>query len=82
MPSTQRKSNFYDSEAGAEAKQVLRSMVSDKAFNTEASYSANSDLYPKHSMSFEEKHMAYLNAHPATDSRHYLANLRLMTRVR
>ena len=81
--STKKKSiNFFESEEGQEVERTLISMALDKAYNTEASYSANIETYPNHQIPFVDKHMNYLRAHPATDPTQYLSNLRLMTRIR
>jgi hypothetical protein len=80
--STTKKVNFLESEEAVEIKHTLESMVSDRTYNTESSYSANSGLYPDNLKPFVEKHMDYLSTHPAIDPDHYIANLRLMTRIR
>ena len=82
MPTLKRKVNFFESEEGIEIKETLQRMAADLAFNTESSYSANSTLHPDNQISFVEKHMTYLNIHPAINPREYLSNLRLMTRLR
>lgn len=79
---TVKKVNLYETEEGAKIEQALVHMAADTGYNTEASYSANADLYPSHLRSFVDKHMAYLNTHPSVDPQHYLANLRLMTKIR
>ena len=61
-----------------EIRQALRTMELDQALNTESSYSANTALWPDHRITFTEKHMAYLRAHPTLNPRHYLSNLKLM----
>lgn len=65
-----------------EIRQALRVMELDKSFNTKSSYAANTVLWPDHRISFTEKHMAYLKAHPALNPQHYLANLKLMIKKR
>ncbi len=60
---------------------MLEAMVLDKSYNTESSYSSNSELYPDNVQSFIDKHMNYINTHPDTNIEHYLSNLRLMTRI-
>lgn len=82
MPTIKRKSNFFESEEGIEVKKSLQHMAEDLAFNTKSTYSANSTLHPDNRITFVEKHMAYLNTHPAINPREYISNLRLMTRVR
>jgi hypothetical protein len=78
----QKKYRFIDSEEGQDIRQKLQFMTVDKKYNTESSYSANSSLYPNNLIPFVEKHMQYLSVHPKLDAWMYLANLRLMTRVR
>ena len=82
MATTKKRANLFESEEGVAIQQALKLMVSDRAYNTGASYSANTVAYPDHMMSFVDKHLRYLNAHPAVDTNHYLANLRLITKVR
>lgn len=82
MATLKKRVSFFESEEGVEVKQTLRRMAKDGAFNTESTYNANAEKYPDHLISFVEKHMHYLNTHPSIDPNHYLANLRLMTRIR
>lgn len=82
MAVTKKRIDFYNSEEGQEFRRILVSMSQDAAFNTDSGYSANSQLYPDNLMPFVDKHMTYLNTHPSIDPRQYLANLRLMTRLR
>lgn len=63
-------------------EEQLRSIQQDKSYNTESTYSANSTLYPDNKMPFVAKHLAYLKAHSALDPEQYIANLRLMTKIR
>lgn len=79
---TYKKINFAETQAGVETRQVLIAMVEDDRYMTDSSYSANAELYPDNLIPFVEKHMNYLRAHPSTDPQHYLANLRLMTRLK
>lgn len=82
MPTLKKRVSFFESEEGIEVKKALLLMASDKAYNTEACYSANTVQHPDNLMSFVDKHLQYLNAHPALDPYKYLANLRLITRKR
>lgn len=81
MPSYKKKPDFFDSEEGLAARGTLQSMVANPAYCTEASYSSNIVLYPDHLIPFVDKHMSYLRDHPTTNPQHYLANLKLMTRI-
>lgn len=79
---TKKRVDFYNSEEGVEIKLALQAMLSDTNYSTEATYSANTELHEDNLISFVEKHMTYLDQHPAIDARNYLSNLRLMTRIR
>jgi hypothetical protein len=72
----------FDSETAAGIELELKTMVEDGAFCTESSYSANGVDHPDHRISFVDKHMKYLRTHPSLSPKHYLSNLRLVTRVR
>jgi hypothetical protein len=82
MAGYKRKNDYFTSEEGVEIAQLLSKMASDDSYNTEPSYSANSDLYPDNEISFVDKHISYLRTHPSIDPHHYLSNLKLMTRKR
>ena len=82
MPSTNKKVNLYESEEGILIQQELRAMVASAAYNTGASYSTDTSAFSDNLIPFVDKHMRYLISHPSVDTAHYLANLRLMTRVR
>lgn len=80
--SSKRRVQFFDSTEGTEIEQKLQLMAVDSSFNTQPSYSANAVLHPTQLISFVEKHMHYLNNHPVIDPEQYIANLRLMTRIK
>lgn len=82
MRTQKRKADFFETEAGMEYIAMLEEMVADDSYNTEPSFSANSELYPNHQIPFVNKHIDYLKSHPSMDPQQYLANLRLMTRRR
>lgn len=82
MPTYKKKVNFSDTIQGLEIEEELRNLDQNKLYNTEATYSANSSLYPNNIIPFVDKHMAYLTSHPSVDPDLYMANLRLMTRIR
>lgn len=64
-------------------REKLTAMLSNPALNTRTStYSANTALYPDSEIPFVEKHIAYLMDHPKLDPEQYLANLRLMSKIR
>lgn len=82
MATLKKRVSFFESEEGIAVKKELQRMAKDVAFNTDSSYSSNATLYPTNVMSFTDKHMQYLNAHPLLDPQQYLANLRLITRLK
>lgn len=76
------RKGFNESEEGKAIRYMLQRMTRDSSYNTAASYSADGDTYPDHLMPFTDKHMNYLNAHPDLDADRYLANIKLMSRIR
>ena len=81
MPNLKR-TNFSETEEGVQTKRSLQAMVLDNTYNTAPTYSSNQTLYPDNLISFVEKHMSFLQTHPTVEPTQYLANLRLMTRIR
>lgn len=79
---TVKKTNLFASEEGVAVRAELMLIEQDISYNTGPSYSADAVLHPDKLIPFVEKHMRYLNNHPQTNPRQYLANLRLMTKVR
>jgi hypothetical protein len=77
-----KRSDFFDSEEGVDIREQLRLMTTDNKYNTTSTFSTNNELYPDNLIPFVDKHMNYLNVHPKLDATQYLANIRLMTRVR
>ena len=75
-----KRIDFFNSEEGLQAKTQLQRMFVDATYNTPASYTANSTLYPDNMIPFVDKHMDYLSVHPQLDTHSYLANLRLRSR--
>ena len=82
MQTIKKSSRFFDEQEAADIRQELQHMTSSKVYNTSSSFTANSTQYPDNLIPFLDKHMNYLNAHPMLDAGMYLANLRLMTRIR
>lgn len=82
MPSIKSRPWFADTEKGKEIKRKLQLMTEDDAYNTTATYSANTQLHPDNLITFVDKHMTYLVGHPLLDPDKYLANIRLVTRLR
>ena len=81
MPIHKRRSDFLNSEEGAEIRQKLQQIVQSEAHNTTSSYTPNIE-YPNNLISFVDKHMNYLCANPDMDAGQYVANLRLKTKTR
>lgn len=81
MYTAKRRDDFENSEVGAEVIELLQLMLHDDAYNTEPSYSANTELYPNNLIPFVDKHIDYLCNHAETNPHLYVSNLRLMTRV-
>jgi hypothetical protein len=77
-----RGQSFLDSEEAKDIKRMLQQMTQDISYSTQPSYSGDSLTYPDNLMPFIDKHMNYLSNHPKLDADKYLANIRLMTRVR
>ena len=69
-------------EKNAEIEQALKDMVLDAGMKTTSTYSTNVTDYPDNLIPFVQKHIAYLQSHPKVDADQYLANLRLMIKVR
>lgn len=82
MPTIKKRVNFFESEEGVRVKQLLEFMMADTKYNTESSYSTDTDRYADNLIPFVDKHMNYINTHSAVDPQVYLANLRLMTKIR
>lgn len=76
------RSTFFDTEEGQRIKSELQQMSESSLYNTTASYSMNSSLYPDNLIPFVDKHMNYLITHPSLEASKYLANIKLMTKVR
>jgi hypothetical protein len=82
MQTLKKKSRTFDAEETADIKKELERMVTSDLYNTESSFTANETQYPDNLIPFLDKHMNYLNAHPSLEVSKYIANLRLMTRIR
>ncbi len=82
MATAKTRSNFYTSEDGLIAIAELRTIAKSADYHTSSSYSANAELYPDHKMPFVDKHMQYLQNHPELNMHQYIANIKLMTKVK
>lgn len=79
MSPTQYRQQFRLSPAGQSTEERLRLMEEDDRYITPVSYSPSDSEATE--VSFTNKHLAYLGAHPKVDPEAYLANLRIKTRV-
>ena len=70
------------SDIGIRTLRELQEMDACDAYNTQPSYRANTLLYPTNLVPFVEKHMFYLHDRPKVDPEYYIANLRLITKIR
>lgn len=82
MALVKTRTTFADSDLGKESKQKLTQMVVSDMYNTTATYSANKLQYPDNLLPFIDKHMNYLASHPLIDPDKYIANIKLMTKLR
>lgn len=76
------RKDFLDTEEGKDIKLKLQNMVGDDSYNTAPSYNSNTVLYPDNLIPFVDKHMNYLMSHPRLEASQYLANVKLITRLR
>lgn len=82
MATFKKKTSFQSDADVAEAQSELELLVQNVLYNTQPSFSADSEQYPNNLIPFTEKHMQYLRTHKGIDPRQYIANLRLMTKIR
>ncbi|HET9721883.1 MAG TPA: hypothetical protein VFP32_02535 [Candidatus Saccharimonadales bacterium] len=82
MPFVNKKQDFFESEEGVLAAGILAAMADSSAYNTAPSYSSNTETYPDNLIPFIDKHMNYLKSYPSVDPQKYLANLRLITKIK
>jgi hypothetical protein len=81
MAMPKKRIDFQTSDEGRDFRQKLLGMTADGSYNTSSSYSTNS-RYPDNLIPFVDRHMNYLSTHPKLEAGKYLANLKLMTKVR
>lgn len=74
----QYKREFLASVEATEIRGQLIEMEKNPIYITEVSYSPKSEL----GVTFSEKHLDYISVHPNLRPSDYMANLRLMTRLR
>lgn len=82
MASPKTRKNFLDTEEGKDIKVKLQMMTTEGLYNTAPSYNNNTVLYPDNLIPFVDKHIAYLVNHPMVEPSKYLANVRIITRIR
>lgn len=82
MPTIKRSADYFDTAEGIQLEEMLRRMEASEEYYTVESYSANTNLYANNRISFTEKHKTYIYTHSSVDPEKYMANLRLMTRVK
>lgn len=78
MSPNQYKKEFLATDAAAEILSLLKQMEKNPQYSTKSSYRPGiaGDI------SFSEKHFTYLSTHPTVRPDLYMANLRLMTKLR
>lgn len=82
MPIIKSRPGFADTDIGQDIKQKLKLLTKDPRYNTVSSYSTNGLLYSNNLIPFIDKHMNYLVSHPLLDPYKYIANVKLVTRIR
>ena len=78
LSTNQYRQQFLASAQADEVMDQLRLMEVSAAYHTKESYSPSS----LDAVTFTDKHFTYICSHPAVKPQEYLANLRLMTKVR
>jgi hypothetical protein len=79
---TKLRQSFLESQEGKDTRHILQLMTLDDLYNTISSYSTNTLQYPDNLIPFTDKHMNYLNAHPELEASQYVANIKLMSRIK
>lgn len=75
---SQSRREFLESEIAALLRKELQAMVDDPRYNTRVRYSLSSPS----STEFVTKHMKYMSNFPLLNHRQYVANLKLMTKLK
>lgn len=75
---TLQQQAFLESDAARVARVELKLMANDPKYNTRETFSSRDTR----GLSFIDKHMKYLSEHPKLNPRHYISNLKLMTKVK
>jgi hypothetical protein len=82
MSAVAKKTNFLESEEGIETRQTLQLMEESIYFNTTSVYTPDTLHHPDNLISFVDRHMNYLSCHPNLVPEQYIANIKLMIRIR
>lgn len=80
--SGKKRPQFYKSFEAERIRKILKEIEASPLYTTTTTYSSNTDKYPDHRIPFSDKHLDYIESHPELNVDHYLANLRLTTKVR
>ena len=80
--SNKKRQAFLDLDCADEILSEIKNMIDSDKYNTESSYIADAEKYPNHEISFYDKHVDYLISHPNVNPNYYLANLKLISRIR
>ena len=78
MINTHATQKYLDSDIAKLVNIELEAMAASSEYNTESSYSPSST----ERITFVDKHMKYLSTHQKVDYRHYISNLKLMTKIK
>lgn len=81
MPVNKQRVDFLNSQAASDIKAELSKMAKSPKYNTEDSYTCSNAAHPDGKITFVEKHLQYIASHQDTNPSHYLANLKLKTRI-
>jgi hypothetical protein len=82
MPTIHTKPDFYDTPVAIELRSQLVDMEANETYTTVSSYSPKTDLYSDNMIPFVDKHMHYFRTHPNLNMNQYMANLKILCRVR
>jgi hypothetical protein len=78
LSATEYKRQFLSSTDALDIKKELEAMVASPDYNTRSSYVT----FQLDDLPFTEKHLNYMSERPKLNHKHYLANLRLKTKIR
>lgn len=81
MATTSKKQDFFETAEGIEIKEMLINMTTSSQYATGSSYSPNTVEYENNRVPFIDKHMAFIRKNPQINPLHYIANLKILTRL-